>query len=83
MGLVYFKCTYDILGMPDFFEKLKEFVGHFRIEPQQVDDSYRGIVTISFFTDKVEVKEGEYAQVDLEINRDSFWKWNFSGINKG
>jgi len=65
MQNVFVKCTYEVVGMPGFFKKLKEFVGEFRIEQQPVQDIEPGIITISFYTDKVRIEEGKTRQVDI------------------
>jgi hypothetical protein len=89
MILVYIKCSYELIALPGFFKKLKDFVGHFRIEAQGIKDSYDGIITISFYTDKVEIPEGKEAQVELvaqssgltvELNGSLSDDWHFSSI---
>jgi hypothetical protein len=90
MQHVYVKCSYEIIGMPNFFEKLKAFVGEFRIEQQPIEDTYPGCITISFYTDKVNIEEGKKRQVDLTAkkngmvlrsNGDLFEDWDFTEIN--
>lgn len=81
MQHVYLKCTYEIIGMPGFFAKLKDFIGEFRIEQQPIQDIEPGVVTISFSTDLVQIEEGKPRQVEL-IAENNESGWDFTGISK-
>lgn len=81
MNPVFIKVSYDILEMPNFFRKLKRFVGYFRIESQDFNDSLNGVITISFSTNKVKIKEGGSRQVDIEAKSNSRGSWYFTSIN--
>lgn len=81
MQNVFFKCTYEVIGMPDFFKKLKAFIGEFRIEQQQIQDVEPGIVTISFWTDKVQIEEGKTRQVDITAENNENG-WDFIALSK-
>jgi hypothetical protein len=81
MQQVFCKCTYDVIGMPGFFKKLKAFIGDFRIEQQSVQDAELGVVTISFWTDKVFIEEGKTRQVEI-IAENKDGDWNFISIEK-
>jgi hypothetical protein len=80
MRQVYIKAYYSILELPNFWRKLKRFLGEFRIEQQSMEDSIRGIITISFHTDKVEIPEGEDRQVILECRSNERGSWYFTSI---
>ena len=82
MNIVYCKISFVVIETaPDFFKKLKEFTGGFRIEAQSVEDIGRNM-TISFYTDKVQFIEGESRYVDLEAKGESNGCWEFTKINK-
>jgi hypothetical protein len=78
--LVYIKVSFSVLGMPDFFRKLKRYVGWYRIEAQDTYDIEREIVAISFYTDKVKIKEGKSRQVDIEAKSNNKGSWYFTSI---
>lgn len=85
--LVFCRVTLECIDFSSgFFKKLKAFVGDFRIEQQQIDDmgfgNRLGVMTISFFTDKVQFKEGEKRIVTLEAKVEENKDWNFTTIEK-
>lgn len=82
MNNVFSKISYQCFQLPGFFEKLSAFVGHFRIEQQTVSESYDGVVTISFYTDKVDIIEGDSRQVDLIAENKPDGTWDFKEITK-
>lgn len=83
MTLVFAKIQLELIDQfPDFFSKLKAFVGHFRIEAQSVTDTYEGILTVSFYTDKVEIPLGDPKSVFLKAKILENGTWEFTGIEK-
>lgn len=64
MSHVFAKCHYGVLDIPGFFSQLHKYLGHFQIE-QSIEDSHNQCFSIWFYTDKVEIKEGESRQIDL------------------
>ena len=83
MTLVFAKIQLELIDQfPDFFSKLKAFVGHFRIEAQSVTDTYEEVLTVSFYTDKVEIPLGEPKSVFLKAKILENGTWEFTGIEK-
>jgi hypothetical protein len=81
-NLVYIKVHLCLIeDMPDFFRKLKRYVGWFRIESQDVHDIENSRMVISFYTDKVKIEEGKSRQVDIEAKSNSKGSWYFTRIN--
>lgn len=81
MNKVYCKIALDLIdGLIGFFGKLKEFVGEFTIEQQTVYD--KAVITISFYTNKVKLSEGEDRQVLLEAKSKEDGDWEFTRIIK-
>ena len=64
MTHVFVKVTYEVFNIQGFFTELKKFLGHFQIE-QTIGESHIGVFRMWFWTDKVEIKEGEIRQVDI------------------
>jgi hypothetical protein len=81
MNQVYIRATYDVVQFNGFWRQLRRFIGHFRIEQQTMQESHEGLITISFYTDKVNSKEGELRQVDLECKSNARGSWYFTKIN--
>jgi hypothetical protein len=83
MQIVYAKIQYDLIDTtPNFFAKLKRYVGLFRVEAQDIHDYLNGVMTVSFYTNKVEIKDGESALVHLEAKRNKRGSWYFTNIIK-
>lgn len=83
MNNVYVKIQIELIEtLPSFFTKLKAFIGEFRIEQQSVNEIATGVMTVSFWTDKVIIPEGESKQVDLEAMNLEDGSWQFTKINR-
>lgn len=83
MNIVYTKVSIDLIDETSgFFRKLKRYVGYFRVEQQTVEEVYSGVLTISFSTDKVSIKEGEPRNVYLIAKKNEKGSWYFTGIEK-
>lgn len=83
MQNVFVKIRLDLPdSLPGFWRKLKRFLGYYRIEAQDVYDADCNRITISFFTDKVEIKEGELRQVEIVAKRNKRGSWYFTHIEK-
>lgn len=79
--LVYCKISLELINnLPDFFRKLKAFIGVFRIEQQTVWDIDK-YMTISFHTDDVSFIEGEDKEVLLQAENTNEG-WQFTTIIK-
>lgn len=66
--------------IPNFFKKLREFVGEFSIEGM-ADNFRNDTIVISFYTDKVSFIDGEERRVDLVL-KDENNEVNFIDIIK-
>lgn len=82
MQNVFCKISYECFELPGFFKKLTDFIGHFRIEQQTVTESFDRVITISFCTNKIQVKEGESRQVDLIAENKPDGTWQFKEITQ-
>lgn len=77
---VFAKVHYGVLDIPGFFTKLHDFIGHFQLQ-QSIEESWTKTFQIWFWTDKVDIKEGELRQVDIECLRKEDGSLEFK-INK-
>lgn len=66
MTQVFVRINYSILEMPELFKQLSKFIGHFQIQ-QTVDQSYKNVCELWFFTDKVEIEPGKSRQVEITV----------------
>ena len=83
MTLVFVKISLGVVDeFKGFFAKLKEFIGDFRIEGQDVYDVDKKVIKVSFYTDKIEIKEGESRQVEIHAASSPDGSWEFTGIEK-
>ena len=83
MSIVYVKISLALIDhLTDFFKKLKDFVGEFTICQQDVHESYLGVITIQFFTDKIKFKEGENRQCEILAKSNEDGTWEFTEIKK-
>lgn len=82
MNLVYTKISIELIDdLKGVFRKLKRYVGEYRIEGQDLYD-YGKAIKISFWTDKVKIKEGEDRTVFLSAKSNKKGSWYFTGIEK-
>ena len=84
MSLVYISVSTDVIdNFKGFFRKLKRYVGEYRVEAQDFYDTVRGVIKISFYTDKVDIKEGDDRTVFIEAKSNNKGSWYFTKIEKG
>lgn len=68
MTQVYATVSYHVFEEYKFFDQLYSFIGHFQIE-QTVEESWRKCFKIWFWTNKIEIKEGEKREVIITAKR--------------
>jgi len=68
MTRVFVDITYECLDIPELFRQLRKFIGEFQVE-QSIEQSHIRVMRFWFYTDKVEIKEGERRQVDISCKR--------------
>lgn len=68
MNRVFVNVSYEVFNIPGFFDEFHKFVGPFQIE-QTIQQSIDKCFTIWFFTDRVEIKEGQLRQVEILCRR--------------
>ncbi len=68
MNKVFVDITYSVLDIPGMFKQLRDFIGEIQVE-QSVEQSIIGVMRFWFYTDKIEIKEGELRQVEITAKR--------------
>ena len=64
MQKVFFKATFGALDLIKL-ERLRQLIGDYSFEGMDYESFQPDVVVISFYTDKVEFKEGDRKQVGL------------------
>jgi hypothetical protein len=66
MNRVFVDVSYEVFNMPGFFTELYKFIGTFQLE-QSIQQSLDKCFRIWFYTDKIEINEGELRQVNITV----------------
>lgn len=62
---VFARVSYSVFDMPGFFTQFHKFIGEFQLE-QTIEESINNQFRIWFWTDEVEINEGQSRQVSIE-----------------
>jgi hypothetical protein len=78
MNRVFVSVSYEVFTINEglFFTSFHKFIGNFQIE-QTIEESLNKEFRIWFYTDAVEIAEGERRQVDITVTRADDGKLNF------